>query len=740
MVNDKLYVPYYDKVGGLPVGCQVQAEDGKKWCIKESVMSGAFKVVQEGNFLDADFDGVDRPMGFIAEGYTTALQIADLLPDAFVACAAGMGQVITVYNKIHEAYPELSLVIALDKSKKYQANKAMNNIIESLHKLKIPFIQPDKQNPKLYKVTDFNDCVLAIGKEAVLQYIVKEYNKVAPIMPEIMPKASSAHNIISYHRGGVITSIPFSRETELYKDLSPAMLKEYEEQNFTEGKIERKIVLDRIIKEFLHNKDNKETTFYGQGIYSEKSNFVYNMCGGRYVYSGPRGLHYDPRHRYGGGNYYVDVPDSRQLCLPLVRSMKAQDIQQLTEKFNKVYPDQRLLNVGLAHLIQASFAGFSDFRAHTWMLGPTGAGKSLFRSILNNLGKGLTLMVQDVTKAGLAQMLNAEGVNMSPVILADETAADTESKKKNIDEIIKSMRAMSNASDDTISLRGTSEQKVKIYKARASMFLASTVSYIKDAQDKARIFEVDINQPVLKGKTEEISDLLKFSSELNNKWLVMLMNQAPNYHKFVEIAEKYISKVYTHKAVSHKVRVYAALTAGLSCLMNEIIDKKRTDIKGQEDIVRLCFMKLRKYFNEDYRDQLHFISGSNNIMDKLLNFNTVLNGANSRATLQEILSYPDEADNLYRQYGIRKTDNNKISIRKTDYKLDQLLESNRLVIKPLYDSESLLKEAVAQQLEGIREYPTKCPISGKTIRCYSIDIPTTKEQPSGVIPLSKKSG
>ena len=86
------------------------------------------------------------------------------------------------------------------------------------------------------------------------------------------------------------------------------MLKEYEEQNFTEGKIERKIVLDRIIKEFLHNKDNKETTFYGQGIYSEKSIYIYNMCGGRYVRSESRGLHYDPRHRYGGGNYYVEVP------------------------------------------------------------------------------------------------------------------------------------------------------------------------------------------------------------------------------------------------------------------------------------------------------------------------------------------------------------------------------------------------------------------------------------------------
>ena len=734
--NNNLYIPYYNKVGGMPVGCQVQAEDGKKWSIKGSVMSNAFTILQEGNFLDVDFNSLDRPMGFIAEGYTTACQIADLLPDAFVACAAGMGQIVNVYKKLHETYPELALTIALDKPKKYHVHRAMNNIVETLDKMRIPFIQPDKDHPKLHKATDFNDCVLILGKEYVLQYIIKEYNKVAPIMPEIMPKASSAHNIISYHRGGVITSIPFSRETELYKDLSPAMLKEYEEQNFTEGKIERKIVLDRIIKEFLHNKDNKETTFYGQGIYSEKSNFVYNMCGGRYVYSGPRGLHYDPRHRYGGGNYYVDVPYSRQLCLPLSKAITAKDMDGLSARFNKVYPNSKLLNIGLAHLIQASFAGFSDFRAHTWILGPTGAGKSLLRSIINNIGRGLTLMVQDVTKAGLAQMLNSDGVNMSPVILADETAADTEAKKKNIDEIIKSMRAMSNASDDTMSLRGTSEQKVKIYKTRASILLASTVSYIKDAQDKARIFELDIDHPVYKGKSEEIDELLKYSSELNEKWLVMLMNQAPNYSKFVTICEKYISRIYKHKAVSHKVRVYAALTAGLSCLLNEVIENKMSF----EEIAKLSFLKIRQFFNVDYERQINFIEGSNNIIDRLINFNTVLNGANSRATLIEIVSNPIEADNLYRQYGIKINRNNKLIIRKSDYKLDRLLESRKLVIEPLYDSESLLKEAIAQQIEGIKEHPTTCSITKKKIRCYSIDIPEAKEENfDGVIPISKKS-
>ena len=73
-------------------------------------------------------------------------------------------------------------------------------------------------------------------------------------------------------------------------------------------------------------------------------------------------------------------------------------------------------------------------------------------------------------------------------------------------------------------------------------------------------------------------------------------------------------------------------------------------------------------------------------------------------------------------------------------KLDQLLESRKLVIEPLYDSESLLKEAIAQQLEGIKEYPTKCHITKKTIRCYSVTLPEAKEENfDGVIPISKKS-
>ena len=86
-----LYIPYYDKVNGEPVGCQVQAENGKKWSIKSSKMTGAFTILQQHSDLTNS-----RPMGLIAEGYTTASQLADLFPDALVACAAGMGNLYKV--------------------------------------------------------------------------------------------------------------------------------------------------------------------------------------------------------------------------------------------------------------------------------------------------------------------------------------------------------------------------------------------------------------------------------------------------------------------------------------------------------------------------------------------------------------------------------------------------------------------------------------------------------------------
>ena len=146
-------------------------------------------------------------------------------------------------------------------------------------------------------------------------------------------------------------------------------------------------------------------------------------------------------------------------------------------------------------------------------------------------------------------------------------------------------------------------------------------------------------------------------------------------------------------------------------------------------------------FINDKDIQLNFLKGSRSIVDRLLDFDVMLNGLASRMSLIEALRSPDEAEALYRKYGVRITKQNKLKIRYTDYKLDNLLSNQRIVVNTIHDSQSLLREAAAQGISGINAYSGKCPILNRSVRFYMIDIPTEAvEEDDGVIPISNTGG
>ena len=228
-----LHIPYYTEVDGPVVGCQIQAENGRKWSIKGSRMTGAFTIIQKPSELTAT-----RPMGLIAEGYTTACQLADLFPDALIACAAGMGNLTRVYETLTQAFPMVAFVVALDKAKQYTTHKPLNDVKAKFMSLSIPYIQPDLYNSKLHNDTDFNDMVLRIRKEATQKYIMRVYRTQAPLLPEVLPKEGESHMVLSHKRGGVI-SIPSTREATIYNELSPSALKEYTTSRFNDPKVKK---------------------------------------------------------------------------------------------------------------------------------------------------------------------------------------------------------------------------------------------------------------------------------------------------------------------------------------------------------------------------------------------------------------------------------------------------------------------------------------------------------------------
>ena len=729
--DGNLHIPYYTEVKGPVVGCQIQAENGRKWSIKGSRMTGAFTILQHHDTISKA-----RPMGLIAEGYTTACQLADLFPDAFIACAAGMGNLTKVYETLLEAYPEVAFVVALDKAKGYQRHTPLLKVIEIFNSLNIPYIQPNKYDNRLHDDTDFNDMVLRIGKESTQEYIMRVYRTQAPLLPEVLPKAGESHVILSHRRGGILT-LPVAKEASIYHELSPAALQEFTQKHFNDTKAKKGQVARQLVIELLQQHNNSYNGLQkGVGGYYENENYIFNFIGGRYRLDPERKLYHEPHYRPIGENYYVDISANEQLSIPADVNFTAQNYGELVTAFSKVYPDLSLLYAGLGHLVQASYAGFSDFRAHTWITGPSGSGKSLLKDTLGALGKGSVSIVQDISKAGLTQYLNPTGYTNTTAILADECAADTVAKKKNIDEIIKVMREMSNVSENAISLRGTSEQKVKVYQYRAGLYLASTSSYIDDYQDKSRIFEVDINEPVKPNANTSAAELIELAEKLNKVWQKMIIQEAPYYKLLTKLCLEKINNEITVPNLSHKPRVWAALAAGYACIGHAITNK------SLEFCAERSVNSLKKLFIIDKERQLSFLKGSRNIVDRLVDFDVMLNGLASRMSLVEALRSPDEAEALYRKYGVKINKQGQLKIRSTDYKLDNLLSNSRIVVNPIYDSQSLLREAVAQKLPNIVPHVSRCPILGKSARFYILDLPKTsleEKEDDGVISFSKKS-
>ena len=240
---------------------------------------------------------------------------------------------------------------------------------------------------------------------------------------------------------------------------------------------------------------------------------------------------------------------------------------------------------------------------------------------------------------------------------------------------------------------------------------------------------MDISSPVIRNTQEKAASLIEFSKTLNTKWQKMIITEAPNYKTLVKLCLERINNIIMEDNLSHKPRVYAALAAGFACIGHHITSKSLGECAD------ISVEQLKPLLITDKDIQLDFLKGSRSIVDRLLDFDVMLNGLASRMSLVEALRAPDEADALYRKYGIKLMKGNKLKIRYTDYKLDNLLSNQRIVVNPIHDSQSLFREAVAQGLSGIKSYPDKCPILQRAARFYIIDLPEAEED-DGVISLS----
>ena len=180
--KQELLVPYEDIDTGKMVGCQRRL-DGSQGIKMKSVtgtqMDNSIHIIQKSDQFDA---GLNKILGIITEGVSTGSEIAEAVPNAFVVCGTGMHQLVRLYDKLSNRYPDVSWVVAIDKNKAGNINKDLNKIVETLTQRKIPFIQPDENEARIRYLTDFNDMAIELGKSKVHRLIISYINIAAPYL------------------------------------------------------------------------------------------------------------------------------------------------------------------------------------------------------------------------------------------------------------------------------------------------------------------------------------------------------------------------------------------------------------------------------------------------------------------------------------------------------------------------------------------------------------------------------
>ena len=95
--KQELLVPYQDIETGKIVACQRRFDGtGKlKLCsVRGSQKKSAIHIVQKSEQIDPDLHKI---LGVIAEGVSTASEIAEALPNAFVVCGTGLTSLLGIY-------------------------------------------------------------------------------------------------------------------------------------------------------------------------------------------------------------------------------------------------------------------------------------------------------------------------------------------------------------------------------------------------------------------------------------------------------------------------------------------------------------------------------------------------------------------------------------------------------------------------------------------------------------------
>ncbi len=232
---------------------------------------------------------------------------------------------------------------------------------------------------------------------------------------------------------------------------------------------------------------NPDTQLRGPGAWALSDGGLVLHCGdqlARYDAERPEGEYMAAGVRLDGAVYAAWAPEAK----PAARAASAADGQDMLRLFSRwkwraPHEAPRLL-VGWHG--QAYLCGAFNWRAHIWVTGDKGVGKTTAQDATFGLLGDALWKVSDPTPAGLRQALNGSA---RPVAIDEIEASETNSRSRDVVEL---MRLASSDRQGRV-LRGSAEGRASAYSIKAAFYCTSVLHPPFKPQDVSRITVLELD-------------------------------------------------------------------------------------------------------------------------------------------------------------------------------------------------------------------------------------------------------
>jgi hypothetical protein len=222
----------------------------------------------------------------------------------------------------------------------------------------------------------------------------------------------------------------------------------------------------------------------GIGLWKDKKSMVVNT-GAALVIDGIPASYDDFK-----SNFTYAQPGTEKIKLnPIATKEDLQLVKDVVYNFNWAKPYHAHLMLGA--LVQAPIAAALRWRAHVWIIGAQGSGKSFFQSsfVRKLLGQVCINFGGETTAAGVRQALKHNPF----VVSFDEAEVRSKTDAKRMKDIISLARISS--SDENSVVKGSASGDAMEYRCQSPFIMSSIKPFLREESDIARFAQLELRQP-----------------------------------------------------------------------------------------------------------------------------------------------------------------------------------------------------------------------------------------------------